>query len=104
MAVVACLIGAGAFVAGEHHQQQGMNILTGVAAVGSDVASIPVGGWTYGLQGSNVPWVDSQGTTHMDGWPACLTGQAPRVKFGWVPVTLPSGGTLRQIVWVDCRS
>ncbi len=27
-----------------------------------------------------------------------------RVTFGWVPVTLPDGGSYRQVVWVDCRS
>ena len=36
----------------------------------------------------------------------CLigAGATPRVTFGWVPVTLPDGGTLRQVVWVDCES
>lgn len=83
-----------------------MTILTGVATVGDDEASIPVKGWTYGLAGvGSVSWVDGQGATHLGGWPACLTGPGttPLVKFGWVPVTLPDGETLRQVVWVDCQ-
>jgi hypothetical protein len=27
-----------------------------------------------------------------------------RIKFGYVPVTLPDGSGWRQIVWVDCRA
>ena len=107
--VVACLIAAGAFVAGEHQQQQqhAMTILTGVAYVGADEASVTVGNWVYGLQGAgNVSWVDSQGSTHTSGWPACLTGPGKyhRIRFGEVPVTAPGGGMWRQIVWVDCQS
>lgn len=108
VAAAGCLLTAGAFVAGEHHHHQpGMTILTGVASVGADEASVTIGGWTYGLQGpGNVTWVDSQGTTHTSGWPACLAGPGTtaRIKFGEVPVTLPDGGILRQIVWVDCQS
>ena len=83
-----------------------MTILTGVATVGDDEASIPVKGWTYGLAGvGSVSWVDGQSATHLGGWPACLTGPGttPLVKFGWVPVTLPDGETLRQVVWVNCQ-
>jgi len=110
VAAAGCLLTAGAFVAGERHYHQqpaAMTILTGVASVGSDEASVTIGGWTYGLRGpGNVTWVDRQGTTHMSGWPACLAdpGTTARIKFGEVPVTLPDGGRLRQIVWVDCQS
>jgi len=31
-------------------------------------------------------------------------GTTHRIKFGYVPVTLPDGSGLRQIVWVDCRA
>ncbi|HEY1671122.1 MAG TPA: hypothetical protein VGG50_00295 [Streptosporangiaceae bacterium] len=105
VAAVACLIGAGAFVAGEHHQP-GMTVVTGIATIGDHEASVTTGGWAYGLQGGNVAWVDSQGTTHVGGWPACLTGPGTTrpVTLGWVPVTLPGGGTLRQVTWVDCQS
>jgi hypothetical protein len=108
VAAAACLIGAGAFLAGEHHhQQQGMTVLTGVATVGADEASVTVAGWTYGLQGpGNLTWVDRQGMTHVGGWPACLAdpGTTARIRFGEVPVALPGGGMVRQIVWVDCQA
>jgi hypothetical protein len=57
----ACLLGAGAFAAGEHHQSHAMTIVTAVATVGDDQASIPVNGWTYGLAGAgSLAWVDCQ--------------------------------------------
>jgi hypothetical protein len=107
LAVAACLIVAGAFLAGEHHQQRAMTVLTGVAYVGAHEASVTVGGWVYGLDGpGNVSWTDSQGSIHTSGWPACLTGpgQHHRIRFGEVPVTAAGGGMWRQIVWVDCQS
>ena len=38
----------------------------------------------------------------MGGWPSCLSvpGTTHRIKFGYVPVTLPDGSGFRQIVWV----
>jgi len=105
LAVVACLLGAGTFVAGEHHQSHALTIVTGQATVGDDIASIPLNGYTYGIAGvGSVTWIDSQGNEHLGSWPACLNspGSAPWVKFGWVPATLPDGGTTRQVVWVDC--
>jgi hypothetical protein len=107
-AAATCLIAGGAFVAGEHHQSQpGMTILTGRAYVGDYQAAITVGNYVYGLQGvGNVQWLDSQGSTHSTGWPACLTGpgQYHWIKFGEVPITEPDGAMTRQIVWVDCQS
>jgi hypothetical protein len=105
LAAVACLIGAGAFAVGEHHHQPGMTILTGVATVGGDELSVPVAGWTYGLQRlEGVNWTDSQGQLHMGGRPACLgdPGTTARIRFGEVPVTLPDGTMIRQIVWIGC--
>jgi hypothetical protein len=109
VAVAAFLIGAGAFVAGEHHQGPPgrLTLVTGVAGVGSYQAAMQVKGYSYGVTGAgSVSWVDSQGTEHEGGWPTCLTGPgtAHRVTFGWVPVTMPDGGSYRQVVWVDCRS
>lgn len=104
--VMAGLIAAGAFAAGEHHQS-GMTIVTGVAAVGYSEASVKTGGWTYGLQeGGVAAWVDSQGMTHVGGWPACLAGPGTtrHIRLGWVPVTLPDGLSMRQVVWVGCQS
>jgi hypothetical protein len=112
VAAAGCLLTVGAFVAGKHYHQQGMTILTGVASAGTDrasgasAASVTVNGWTYGLRGpGDIPWVDSQGQTHQGGWPACLAGTkiTARIRFGEVPVTLPDGTLLRQIVWVDCQ-
>jgi hypothetical protein len=107
--VAGCLLAAGAFAVGEHqvhHQRQQMTVLTGNGYVGIDQASITVGDWVYGIQGpGNIPWLDSQGSTHESGWPACLRGPGRvRVTFGEVPVTAPDGGMWRQVVWVDCQS
>jgi hypothetical protein len=100
---------AGAFVAGERHQGAPgkVTLVTGVAYSGSYRAAMQVNGYAYGVKGAgSVWWVDSQGTEHEGSWPTCLdgVGTTHRVTFGWVPVTLPDGGTMRQVVWVDCRS
>jgi hypothetical protein len=107
LALTACLVAAGAFAAGEHHSQPRMTILTGVAAVGDDEASVMAEGRTYGIEGAgSVAWVDPQGMTHFGGWPSCLSGpgQARPVRFGEIPVTLPDGTMMSQVVWVDCQS
>lgn len=102
--VAACLIAYPAFLAGEHQQRQ-FTVLSGVATVGDREASVAVAGWVYGIQGSNIQWVDQQGETHYGGWPACLRGPGRTVpiRFGEMPVTTPGGGSWRQVVWVDCR-
>jgi len=106
-AVVAGLIGVAAFVAGQHNHSSAVTVLTGVAYTGGQQASVIVDGYTYGFGGiGSVTWVDSQGGTHDGDWPSCLKvpGTTHRIKFGYVPVTLPDGSGLRQIVWVDCRA
>jgi len=106
-AVVAGLIGVAAFVAGQHNHSSAVTVLTGVAYTGGQQASVIVDGYTYGFGGiGSVTWVDSQGGTHDGDWPSCLEvpGTTHRIKFGYVPVTLPDGSGLRQIVWVDCRA
>ena len=106
-ALIAGLIGVAAFVAGQHNHSSGLTLLTGLAYTGGQQASVVVGGYAYGFEGlGSVDWVDSQGVTHMGGWPSCLKvpGTTHRIKFGYVPMTLPDGSGLRQIVWVDCRA
>ena len=103
IALFACLAAILGFIAGEHHQP-GTTVLRGIAHVGLDEASVTVGGWVYGISGAgNVTWVGTQGTTHTNGWPACLTPGNDPITFGEVPVTL-DGATWHQVVWVDCRS
>jgi hypothetical protein len=102
----ACLIAAVAvvaFLAGEHHQRP-YTVLTGLATVGDHEATVIVAGWAYGIDG-DIPWVDQQGDTHEDTWPACLDtpGSAVPITFAEVPVTSPAGST-RQVVWVKCPS
>ena len=106
-ALAAGLIGVGAFVAGQHHHSSDVTVLTGLAYTGGQQASVVVDGYAYGFEGvGSVTWVDGRGETHMGGWPSCLNvpGTTHRIKFGYVPVTLPDGSGLRQIVWVDCRA
>ena len=106
-AVVAGLIGVAAFVTGQHNHSSAVTVLTGLAYTGGQQASVIVDGYTYGFGGiGSVTWVDSRGGTHDGDWPSCLKvpGTTHRIKFGYVPVTLPDGSGLRQIVWVDCRT
>ena len=101
----ACLIAFLAFLAGEH-QQRPVTVLRGMATVGYQEASVVTTGWVYGIEGTGVPWIDQEGTWHFGGWPTCLggPGRAVEITFGEVPVSMPDGGTARQVVWVDCRS
>jgi hypothetical protein len=104
--VVLCLIAGLAFLAGERRGTQ-TTVLTGVAYIGINEATVTVDGWSYGILGTgNLTWFDKQGTSHDSGWPSCLrgVGRRARITFGAVPVTDPHGGSWRQVVWVDCRS
>jgi hypothetical protein len=100
-----CLIAFLAFLAGEH-QQRPVTVLRGMATVGYQEASVITAGWVYGIQGTDVPWIDQDGMWHYGSWPTCLggPGRAVEITFGEVPVSMPDGGTARQVVWVDCRS
>ncbi|MGH3150298.1 MAG: hypothetical protein ACRDOB_06165 [Streptosporangiaceae bacterium] len=91
--------------AGEHHRHPA-TVLTGIATVGDQLATVNVAGWSYAIEGTSIPWVDQQGMTHYGSWPSCLggPGNTTRVTFAEVPVTDPGGSTTRQVVWVDCRS
>jgi hypothetical protein len=103
-AVLIALTAFLAFLAGEHHQRPFV-ILTGVATVGSQQATVTVAGWSYAISGDSVVWVDRQGSTHDGGWPSCLNGvgRTVPISFGEVPVTAPNGLGWRQVVWVDCN-
>jgi hypothetical protein len=92
------------FLAGEHHQRP-VTVLTGIATVGDQLATVTVAGWSYAIQGTSTPWVDQQGMTHYGSWPACLggPGRAVPVTFAEVPVPTPDDSTTRQVVWVDCN-
>jgi hypothetical protein len=104
-AAVAALIAVVAFVAGTH-QQRPSTVLTGVATVGDHVATVTVAGWSYGIEGTSVPWISQAGQMNYGSWPACLggAGRTVSVTFGEVPVTMPDGSVARQVAWVDCRS
>lgn len=98
--VAALLIG---YLVGSHRTSV-TNVATGTAQVGDRTATITSDGYGYGVSGS-VTWIDSTGTLHEGGWPACLTpSSTPTVRFGWSLVTLPDGSSMRQVAYVDCRS
>jgi hypothetical protein len=103
--VVLGLIAGLAFLTGERRANH-TSVLTGVAYIGYNEATVTVDGWSYGILGTgNLTWFDEQGTLHNSGWPSCLRGVGRRapITFGAVPVTMPDGGSWRQVVWVDCR-
>jgi hypothetical protein len=100
--VVLGLVAAIAFVAGERRASHPM-VLTGIPVIGqANVATVTVGGWSYGIEGS-VTWYDSQGA-HLGSWPSCLSNpnRPVPITFGAIPVAAPEGGTWRQVVWVKC--
>lgn len=100
---IACLILVMALVASEHGSDR-VTAVTGVVHVGDHVATMMQGGWAYGFSGDGVSWIDSRGSQHDGGWPACLRGPGlVRATFGVIPVTNPDGSSVRQVVWVDCR-
>jgi hypothetical protein len=96
-------VGVAGYVVGNRHDNV-TKVLVGKFHVGQNVASASVDGWAYGVSDS-VPWVDSSGNMHEDGWPACLSraGTEVRVRFGEVSVAGPQSESWRAIVWVDCR-
>ena len=84
-------------------QASAVEHLVGRASVGEDQASIQVEDVFYALDGL-VPWIDSEGTAHDGGWPACLTpGQTVIVRFGGQLVDLPGGSGEYRVAYVDCR-
>ena len=106
MAVAIALFVGGAvgYVLSQH--RNGVHALTGTAIVMDHQAAIEVDGWTYGFTGTVPMWIDASGSTHPDGgWPACLSrvGTKVPIRFGETYVTLPTGISEREVVWVDCR-
>ena len=60
----------GADVTERRHDLGGWH--TGIAHVGSRVASIDGGDWVYGASDSVEAWIDRRGSWHESGWPTCL--------------------------------
>src|SRR2546430_2100012 len=70
---------------------------------GDRQVSATVDGITYGFSDS-VAWVDSSGSWHEAGWPACVPSRSQLlVTFGGAVVFGPTGAGSYQMVWVDCR-
>jgi hypothetical protein len=70
---------------------------------GDRQVSATVDGITYGFSDS-VAWVDSSGSWHEAGWPACVPARSGlRITFGGALVLGPTGTGQYQMVWVDCR-
>ncbi len=76
-------------------------ILTGDGYVGDRVATISVGGTSFGARAS-VPWRDAAGSEHDGGWPDCLTpGSVTGIPFTGATVWHGASGQA-TILWVDC--
>ena len=105
-ALVVVIVGYAAYLAGERRGAEHLTVRTGRAFVGDRQATITVGGWNYAVNGS-VAWLDSSGSFHESGWPACLgpIGSTIKVRFGEIATPGPEAGgiSLRTVVWVDCR-
>lgn len=101
--VLALLLGLSAYALGARRGSAGS--LTGRAHIGDRMASIEHEGWFYGVSDS-VAWIDTMGSFHEDGWPACLrpAGSTRIVRFGAVPVNIPDSVGFRPVVWIDCRA
>jgi len=101
--VILVLVAVAAYQAGTKHGNR-VRALTGTAYVGAHQASVKVAGWSYGIR-QDVTWIDQDGTSHEDGWPACLAplGATVRVRFGEISVNGPLDDSWREVVWVDCR-
>ncbi|MGA3184788.1 MAG: hypothetical protein ABSE52_09360 [Candidatus Dormibacteria bacterium] len=104
-ALVTVLVGAGVlggYVLGVW--ANGTTTLRATVYVGDQMASGEAGGWWYGFQETVPLWEDAQGSWHEGGWPSCLdqVGVERTITFGWVPASVPGGGTMRDVVWVAC--
>jgi hypothetical protein len=103
LAVIAALSAAGylGYVRGDrrHHtvtSRAGRAYATSVQAV------VQTGGWSYNVR-LDVPGIDPTGIEHDGSRPACLRAyRQTLIHFGTVNVTLPSGGSQRSVVWVQC--
>ncbi|MGZ4560245.1 MAG: hypothetical protein ACXVXJ_04620 [Mycobacteriaceae bacterium] len=98
---LACGIAIGVAWQNNEHRGQWQ---TGRGYIGIHEVSVRSQGWTYGVDDAAVvPWIDSDGTWHEGGWPACLRRfQTQPVTFQARSVTI-DGRTWRPIVAIDCR-
>jgi hypothetical protein len=103
VAAIAVVVGAVGFAFGRSHARAA-DWHSGVGYIGDNEASIRVGGWTYGIEGSVPEWIDTSGERHLDGWPECVApvGTSKVIRFASVNVAV-AGSSWRQVVVVDCR-
>jgi len=103
LAAVLALIGIVGFEVGTRHERAA-DWHRGVGYIGDHEASITVGGWVYGIEGSVPEWIDESGARHSGSWPACVgpVGTTKSIRFASVNVTA-AGSSWRQVVLVDCR-
>lgn len=93
----------GGYLLGTHRPDA--TVLTGTFYTGYREASAQVDGFWYGIVANVSEWEDAAGTWHQDGWPNCLNRVGYHtITFGYVPVSLPSGASWREVVWVSCGS
>jgi len=106
MVVVVAAVAIAAFGAGVVAGAGGVvgvrpQLLTGDGYAGDHVATLTVGGDSYGAR-SSVPWRDASGSEHDGGWPECLAmGSVAGVHFTGAVVWHGDSGQA-MILWVDC--
>jgi hypothetical protein len=73
------------------------------AAIGDSQITAFVDKIAYGVSGE-VPWVDTSGSWHPQGWPTCAPARSQsRITFGGALVYGPTGIGEYRMLWVDCR-
>jgi hypothetical protein len=101
--IVVLVVGTVGFEFGTKHARAA-DWHSGVGYIGDREASIRVGGWVYGIEGSVPEWIDKSGALHSGSWPTCVgpVGTSKSIRFASVNVTA-AGSSWNQVVMVDCR-
>jgi hypothetical protein len=106
LVATALVAGTAGYAAGGGANRPTASVLTGDAYAGvGQISALANDGITYAIPVDQVTWLDSRGTTHLNGRAECLPPELKtgKVKFAAVPWTAAGVGGY-SVVLVDCRS